>query len=40
MGAAVYVLEYTTDRGFRQEIAAYCAQMGFTYYIADAVELD
>ena len=40
LGAAVYVLEYTTDESLRQEIAAYCAQMGFTYYIADAIELD
>ncbi len=39
-GAQVYLLEYTRDQAVTDEIAAYCEEKGFDYYIADSIELD
>lgn len=39
-GAQVYLLEYTQDQAVMDEIAAYCEEKGFQYYIADSIELD
>ena len=39
LGAEIYLLEYTTDPVLIGEIAAYCAEHGFVYYISDSIEL-
>lgn len=39
LGAKIYLLEYTTDEALIEEIAAYCAEHGFVYYIAGSIEL-
>lgn len=39
-GAKIYLLEYTADKALEAEIAAYCEQMGFTFYVSDSIELD
>lgn len=39
LGGTVYLLEYTADTALIEEIAAYCEQQGYLYYIADSLEL-
>ena len=39
-GAEIYLLEYTTDEELVKEIKAFCEERGYTYYVADSIELD
>lgn len=39
LGADIYLLEYTTDPALIDEIAAYCAEHGFSYYVSGTIEL-
>ena len=39
-GAEIYLLEYTVDEELVKEIKAFCEERGYTYYVADSIELD
>lgn len=39
-GAAIYLLEYTSDKKLEKQIQKYCTKKGWKYYISDSVELD
>ena len=39
-GAEIYLLEYTIDEELVKEIKAFCEERGYTYYVADSIELD
>ncbi|MBP5223571.1 MAG: endo alpha-1,4 polygalactosaminidase [Lachnospiraceae bacterium] len=39
-GAEIYLLEYTVDEELVKEIDAFCEERGYTYYVADSIELD
>ena len=39
-GAEIYLLEYTIDEELMKEIKAFCEERGYTYYVADSIELD
>lgn len=39
-GAEIYLLEYTIDEELAKEIKAFCEERGYTYYVADSIELD
>ncbi|MBR5961501.1 MAG: endo alpha-1,4 polygalactosaminidase [Clostridia bacterium] len=39
-GAEIYLLEYTIDEELVKEIKAFCEEKGYTYYVADSIELD
>ena len=39
-GAEIYLLEYTIDEELVKEIKVFCEERGYTYYVADSIELD
>ena len=39
-GAEIYLLEYTVDEELVKEIKVFCEERGYTYYVADSIELD
>ncbi len=39
LGAEIYLLEYTSDETLIAQITAYCAAHGFSFYIADSIDL-
>ena len=39
-GAEIYLLEYTIDEELMKEIKVFCEERGYTYYVADSIELD
>ena len=39
-GAEIYLLEYTINEELVKEIKAFCEERGYTYYVADSIELD
>ena len=40
LGGRVYLLEYTHSARLMKEIDAFCARMGYTYYVSDSIELN
>ena len=39
-GLKVFILEYTSDKIFAEEIKKYCAKNNFTYYISNSIKLE
>ena len=40
LGADIYLLEYATDADVIAAIQSYCGENGFTYYVAESIELE